>query len=48
VRNSVLLAVRQALLVNTTHGSHVVTGTCTAQNLVLAAAAVNAFMDVYI
>lgn len=48
VRNSVLMAVQQALLVNTTHGSHVVTVTFTAQNCVLAAAAVNAIMDVYI
>jgi succinoglycan biosynthesis transport protein ExoP len=48
VRNSVLLAVQQALLDNTTHGSRVVTVTLTAQNRVLAAAAVNAIMDLYI
>jgi succinoglycan biosynthesis transport protein ExoP len=40
--------VQQALLVNTTHGSHVVPVTFTTQNHVLGAAAVNAIMDEYI
>jgi polysaccharide biosynthesis transport protein len=47
-RNSVLLAAQQALVVTTTHGSHVITVTFTSRDRVLAAAAVNMVMDVYI
>jgi succinoglycan biosynthesis transport protein ExoP len=47
-RNSVLLAVQQATTATATHDSRVITVTFTAENRVLAAAAVNMVMDIYI
>jgi len=47
-RNAVLLAVQQATGAVTIRGSHVITVTFTSQDRVVAAAAVNMVMDVYI
>ena len=47
-RNAVLLAVQQATTATATHDSRVITVTFTAEDRVLAAAAVNMVMDVYI
>ena len=48
VRNSVLLATQQAIGVTTIHDSHVATVTFISRDRVLAAAAVNMVMDIYI
>jgi polysaccharide biosynthesis transport protein len=48
VRNSVLLAVQKATTASATHDSRVITVTFTAEDRVLAAAAVNMVMDIYI
>jgi capsular exopolysaccharide synthesis family protein len=48
VRNSVLLATQQAIGVTTIHDSHVATITFISRDRVLAAAAVNMVMDIYI
>ena len=48
VRDSVLLATQQAIGVTTVHDSHVATVTFVSRDRVLAAAAVNMVMDIYI